>query len=777
MSEEHERRAKDSMPERRMETAAGYIRAGRHMSPSRVGPEVNADTDTIYPGPRHHLSLKFLRTGRGGRYSSLVPCMNGKRVESADACASGNVVFVGKAGIIGRHWMRSHPTIHPSHRATVGAVPKRAKKRRDGAAVKKARTKTWRKVACRRKPQAQNDGQSLLRLEEDGEAELESRGQRRPTRAASFGIQRASRIYEPYGPETLISPVRPTLRRYLRIRRTTKSGEHRSRIGENLNDNEGLSRCIMIENEVQMPIPAARALVTAGMIYENKFALQLEEVYTVLEHPVTTDQGQASDVGWGEGYYVCSNIVGKVVFIYQLDGRGHLLAWPEMARPGSDARARERTDEKNYYLGRRIQGAAQDENTLRYLTFCCKRQKKARTYLIRSDETGKRETDMHRSPRTMAGRKDRRRRVKEGARWNARHALFLDKTNENRRSKQTFQFPAGPACLCGLPASPSLPKPCCVGQCVPRSHSHSNHSQLYPLGSLLFLPPGQGSTYLQDPAALQLIIRLVLTEQTSDIYIASSIPGHQRFCIIIDSFCQSLPHTILYRLWHGLPCFGLSPDTTLKILHRVSLPAFHHKERRTRAQTSGEASVRVNTVRTGWGEDKGAGQGEEKRTGHQSSWNLSEFPRNWLCQKMDLDLELTGYQREPAEGRERDLNPWKRCVSSLLNVRAGSNIRRGRCSTTHFIWEEGVSPPQRCPPSMSCRTALLTSSLPLFHVGVFASFTAPVNIDQFRVHAGHGITWQWFRAANHNGSRRYGRARDMDTQPNTRIPDTSVPRP
>ncbi|KAI3534858.1 hypothetical protein CTAM01_06794, partial [Colletotrichum tamarilloi] len=66
-------------------------------------------------------------------------------------------------------------------------------------------------------------------------------------------------------------------------------------------------------------------------------------------------------------------------------------------------------------------------------------------------------------------------------------------------------------------------------------------------------------------------------DATQDIYIASSIPGHQRFCIIIDSFCQSLPHTILYRLWHGLPCFGLSPDTTLKILHRVSLPAFHHK--------------------------------------------------------------------------------------------------------------------------------------------------------------------------------------------------------
>lgn len=31
---------------------------------------------------------------------------------------------------------------------------------------------------------------------------------------------------------------------------------------------------------------------------------------------------------------------GKVVFIYQLDGHGHLLVWPEMARPGADARAR-----------------------------------------------------------------------------------------------------------------------------------------------------------------------------------------------------------------------------------------------------------------------------------------------------------------------------------------------------------------------------------------------------------------------------------------------------
>ncbi|UQC87042.1 uncharacterized protein CLUP02_12544 [Colletotrichum lupini] len=86
---------------------------------------------------------------------------------------------------------------------------------------------------------------------------------------------------------------------------------------------------------------------------------------------------------------------------------------------------------------------------------------------------------------------------------------------------------------------------------------------------------------------------------------------------------------------------------------------------------------------------------------------------------------------------------------------------------------------------MSCRTALLTSSLPLFHVGVFASFTAPVNIDQFRE---QGMAWHNMAmvpcrvghlgppdTSNHNGSRRYGRARDMETQPNTRIPDTSLP--
>lgn len=151
----------------------------------------------------------------------------------------------------------------------------------------------------------------------------------------------------------------------------------------------------------------------------------------------------------------------------------------------------------------------------------------------------------------------------------------------------------------------------------------------------------------------------------------------------------------------------------------------------------------------------------------------------------------------------------KRCVSSLLNVRAGSNIRRGRCSTARAILagkHPQTSYGEAClstsaMPALSlyplllvgeqCRAAPRSSHRLCRYVGVFASFTAPVNVDQFRIHVqdpGLAGTWHGMASipcrvghlgrpdtSNYDGSRRYDRVRDMDTQPNTRTPDTSIP--